>query len=608
MRLNRFTTFLLSAVGMIALLTLVNACTEYDTPDPIHGDIQTDSISTSLSRRVLWINIDGASGTIMQQAVENGAMPNVSEMLKHSKYTWQGISDSRDIDPEMRPTGEDPITWASMLTGVNSNLHSISDYSYTPNFELATNPVGQKVTYFPTVIQYLATLDQNVTVSTITPWSELNRYLGDSNSVTTTSTDEETFSTAFGQISNDDYRFFILSFKGVLDAGREGGFTSSNTNLTASLTAIDSYIGQLIKAIDERANSPLEDWLIVITSNHGGSADGSYAGLSDENRNIFGLFYFNHYSSQKMQGEILESIYFKDHGKFYGIVPDTTGIYSLNEHTLSLEYTFQNLPSSSGSYTSGWAQIMGKAYYGVFRQWDPCQTIIRCESGRYGGDAIQSGCVSANDMFWHHFYYSFDEYDSDGRLYMLSYDGKIALRNHQVRTNVKAPLDTTRFVVGVGGVGTNYRISTIRIWNTISSDVNIAANSSNGMMIDRTHPDYKNLLGEWTLSSYNYVAKDDSIYVKTNVDDRTPTKYYVSGYVKNNIDGSPAMYFTQHPEFVKVANTLPAFLESGNLVMENTLVASNILYWFCGTSGVNSKLCGYPFLKNYAIEEQWRQQ
>ena len=59
---------------------------------------------------------------------------------------------------------------------------------------------------------------------------------------------------------------------------------------------MDEYIGQLLDAIKARPNYYYEDWLIVITSNHGGKADGTYGGMSLEERNMFGIFYYEHLS------------------------------------------------------------------------------------------------------------------------------------------------------------------------------------------------------------------------------------------------------------------------------------------------------------------------
>lgn len=599
--------YILYFISSMILMATIGACTDYDTPDSIAEDAVKDSISASLSRRVLWINIDGGRASVVEQAVGQGLMPNLKRMLEHSKYSWSGLSDTREsANASTSVTEEDPVTWASMLTGVNSNLHKIDDYSYTPNFSLTPGSVGDKVTYFPTMVQYLGSKAPEVSVAVVTPWQNLNRYLGDAHSVNTTTSDNETFETSKKLISNDDFRFFIVSFKNVLEAGKAGGFSISNNEYVAKLSQTDEYIGRLLEAIESRENANLEDWLIVVSSNTGGNEAGNFTGLSDAERDVFGVFYFNHYTPHEMKGETLSAILFNNHGTFFGIVPDSTAQYSLNQNTVSLEFTFQNMPKTDGKYDSPWAKILGKNVYGVFRQYDPCQTIIRINTDSYGGTKFQRGEVSANDMLWHHFFYGFAVADKDTRSQLLTYDGISKGTTYVEGSNVILPIDSTRMTIGEGRVGTDYRVSTVRIWKAILSDIEITRNAENGASINPSHPNYTELIGEWELAEEHYISYEDSVYVKISPTDKQPTKTAVVGHIKNNIPGFPDMYFTQTPTFVKTANTLPVFLNSGNLMMENTMIAPQILYWFCGLEGVDSKLCGYPFLKNYAIEEQWR--
>lgn len=600
--------YILMTVGSIMLASMLGACTDYDTPPSIAEDPAIDSISSSLSRRVLWINIDGGRASAVKQAVEQGSMPNVQQMLEHSKYSWSGLSDTRSgVQSSETVSQEDPVTWASMLTGVNSNLHKINDYSYTPNFSFDKGGVGTEVSYFPTMVQYLGNLDGDVSISVVTPWENLNRYLGDAHSVTTTQSDENTFETVSAQLKSEDFRFHIVSFKDALEAGKSGGFSVANSDYISALSRIDGYIGSLLSDINARENAPYEDWLVVITSNVGGDDQGHTAGISDAERDIFGLFYYNHYTTHEMKGETLSAVLFNNHGVFYAFSPDSTGVYSIGDGQYAIELTFQNLPLTNGSYKAGnWTKIIGKSSFGIYRQRE--DTKIYFQTKKYGANVdIEEGTKSANDMRWHHYYYAFDKNEREGRAYQLGYDGVTNRITFTEGANTTLPLDDAYLNVGVGNDAmTDYRISTIRLWNAILPDVEVTRNASNGHYIAKDSPIYNNLIGEWVLSPERYVAEEDSIVVKKDLNDKQPSGFLVCGHIDNSIAGAPALYFTKPPTFEKVPNTLPDFIANGNLMMENTMVAPQILYWFCGLEGVDSKLCGYPFLKNYAIEEQWR--
>ena len=57
--------------------------------------------------------LDGAVGEVVKNSLPaDGA---IAKMLKNSKYSWTGVSDNRTLSVERN---EDPVTWATMLTGV----------------------------------------------------------------------------------------------------------------------------------------------------------------------------------------------------------------------------------------------------------------------------------------------------------------------------------------------------------------------------------------------------------------------------------------------------------------------------------------------------------
>ena len=96
-------------VGVVGLLiiSLHYSCTTYEAPDGIAEDgFDSDSvISTTIHRKVLWINIDGAVGSIVEKKMPQDG--TIAKMLKHSKYSWVGLSDNRTLQKE---GSEDPVT------------------------------------------------------------------------------------------------------------------------------------------------------------------------------------------------------------------------------------------------------------------------------------------------------------------------------------------------------------------------------------------------------------------------------------------------------------------------------------------------------------------
>lgn len=599
----------LSVIPAILLgVALLGGCTEYNTPAEIQEDANVDTVSIGLSKRVLWINLDGAKSSIVKSAIDQGQLPTLKKMLEHSKYSFSGLSDTREVTSALTDYAEeDPVTWAAMLTGVHSNLHKIGDYSYSPDFSLTTGTADKTVTYFPTIVQYLGSSAPNVSVSVVTPWASLNRYLGDANSIITTSSDDETFSVVDGQLASDDYYFYIVSFKNVLEAGKAGGFSSDNKAYLSALQACDSHVKELLATIENREHHEKEDWLTVITSNHGGNAAGECSGVSDDERDIFGIFHFNHYTPKEMQGEIFSVVSFDCEDPSWSFVPDSTAMYSLTDDEWAFEYTFQNTPKNTGAYNGvNWASVTGKSFWNIHRQRATMSFRVNT-SGISGYSAIEVALTTANDMFWHHYFYALDKTDKGGRPYRLSSDGVGGKYSYRENANPPLPKDSSSIVLGSPGMDTDYRVSVLRVWNSVLNDYQITQNSKVPHDFDTANEFSSKLVGEWVLSENRYIPEKDTVNYRSEW--QAGRKFYkkeVYGHINNNVPGGPAMYFIKPPTFVKVANTLPYKLESGDIVMENIEIAPQILYWFCGTVGVDSKLCGYPFLKNYTIEENWR--
>ena len=326
--------FNIAIIGLLGFISigLQQSCTKYDSPDMIRMDgFDSDSvISTAIHRKVLWVNIDGAVGSIVEKRMPAGG--TIATMLKNSKYSWIGLSENRVM---AEVTSEDPVTWATMLTGVIPEKHHVTDYSYAANVEYDPSNPNEKVIQYPNILHHIAENSYENPTLCVTPWEKLNHnMLKAAQRTITTTGDEETRDVVLQHLTENDFEFILVSFSGMLEAGKSGGFTENNGGYLSALQQIDGYMGEFLQAIDKRDNSFFEDWLIIVTSNHGGMPDGRYGGNSDAERNTFGLFYYSHYTERKMDGKTLYGAYFET-GKSHAIVLDTTSTdirYALDEN------------------------------------------------------------------------------------------------------------------------------------------------------------------------------------------------------------------------------------------------------------------------------------
>ncbi|MDR3220180.1 MAG: alkaline phosphatase family protein [Dysgonamonadaceae bacterium] len=581
--INIFTVSLLAAFCLI----FYPSCTVYDTPGEIEDDGQTQAgISTKINRKVLWINLDGAVGSVVEQTMpQDGAL---SKMLKNSKYSWLGLSDNRVLPAEKN---EDPVTWASLLTGVIPEKHNVTDDSYTANVEYNPSNPDEKVVQYPNIIHHITSNDANMLTLCVTPWRNLNeKMLNNAKTTITSENDAQAKDIVKENLLNSDYSFILLGFSGMMNAGKSGGFSKENANYVAALRTIDGYVAELLEAIEERENVFYEDWLIIITSNHGGTATGHFGGNSEPERNTFGLFYYSHYTEQLMKGRKLYGTFFNQR-RFKAVAFDSIASLGLGaESNFSMELIMRMLPKNDGTYGgNNWDKIIGKSKWGLFRQRSTLS--FRTESS----PAFERATTGFNEAQWHHYGISLGNMMNGQREWMISLDGKLVEKG---TTNAPGVLlDSSFLVIGDANVPTPFYVAEVRLWKKALTDPEFVQ-LADQLDIAPSDSRFNDLLAYWKFKPSELIGKlaADTLIIKNQVAGGF-NMYYVK---LNNDDTRPI----EEIAFTELANTLPVYKRSGDLIMENTLVVPQILYWL-GIS-TTTVLDGFQFIDNYALSEEWR--
>lgn len=350
---------------VMLLGNILVSCTKYDTPPYVEEGSGTISRS-SIKKYVLWINLEGAGGgDLVKNAFPDDGI--VKGLLPHSRYTWSGL-ESEHVDNTYVPTAEHAIACASMLTGNIPMRHGMSDDTYLSE-QIFDPDFDEAIKEYPGFFQYIVDYDKSIKTLAVTPWKKMNEELLDKASRTvTTVSDEETLNTALQQINEENNRVIYLSFRSVLDAAKQGGWNSANGGYLDAIRMMDGYIGQLLEAVKARSEYYYEDWLVIITSNHGGTSDGQYGGSSIEERNLFGIFYYEHFSqSKEMNPGLVEDVLCFDK-PFQGVVidsitrtPDLKDIQTMRQiyspdsldSGMTVEFIMAARPSASRSYVPG---------------------------------------------------------------------------------------------------------------------------------------------------------------------------------------------------------------------------------------------------------------
>ena len=84
-------------------------------------------------------------------------------------------------------------------------------------------------------------------------------------------------------------------------------------------------------------------------------------------------------------------------------------------------------------------------------------------------------------------------------------------------------------------------------------------------------------------------SKQDTLVIKNQIADGLDLLYV-------NLDKQNSETFKEKA-FVELPNTFPTYVSTGNLIMENTLVVPQVLYWL--NMSTNTILDGFKFINNY---------
>ena len=288
-------------IGLFGLL-IFSSCRKF--PDPPLVFEEEPQTVVKKDRKVLLIVIEGLNG--IELGKETPA--TIKNMLEHSKYTLTGLSDGSKYAQ----------SWSNILSGQWSDIHNIHEDSFDPSAvdddDIHNHEGTGGAEGFVSIFQRVNEAGKKLTSSAITSSSELNKYAFQfADNLKKVENDMQAKETAIQVIKNMDKQqsLAVLQFADVRVAGTKGGFSITNASYKAAIQKTDSYIKELLDSIKARSTYEKEDWLVILTSNHGGIQN-SYGGKSFEELNTFTLFYHPKFKPEMISADLMN--YIRYHG------------------------------------------------------------------------------------------------------------------------------------------------------------------------------------------------------------------------------------------------------------------------------------------------------
>lgn len=242
-------------IGIMLITAMFGACKKYPNPPQVFEEYGNGS-QGGVARKVLIINIEGLAGAELKAINPT----NVAAMIKNGKYTYNEITEV---------ISSEAGTMASLLTGVSFSKHKIVNDSYSPVG--SADDHGEIVNY-PTVFSRLLDVRPEFKTVTATTDVALNRYLIHSDHRVLAASDIAVKDSIVNTLQKENARVYFADFRDVEKTGIASGYSATVAAYKAAVEKVDGYVGEIMDALKKRKDFATEEWLVIVTTNRGGSA------------------------------------------------------------------------------------------------------------------------------------------------------------------------------------------------------------------------------------------------------------------------------------------------------------------------------------------------
>ena len=286
--------------------------------------IGSDAANPFAGRKVLFIGIDG----LRADAIAPANTPNIDALMANGSTTLHcyhgGVVGTATEQITVSGPG-----WATMLNGVWVDKHLVDS-------NVTTGTVIDMETY-PAFMRRVKELVPTARASSIVSWQDLQTiYLVDSiepgepdfldysasadAGLSGTPKYDNVRDKTLAEITNEDPDVLFVHFSNPDYTGHSnGGFVvTPPSNYITSVETVDGYVGALVSAIQSRPAAADEDWLIIFSSDHGGSGT-SHGAQTPEDRLVplivaGGEAEVNAFSTESVPATVIPRIAFRHLG------------------------------------------------------------------------------------------------------------------------------------------------------------------------------------------------------------------------------------------------------------------------------------------------------
>ncbi|GAC1323185.1 MAG: hypothetical protein NVSMB28_16380 [Collimonas sp.] len=207
-------------------------------------------------RKALVIGVDGMQYEKLQEAIAAGQAPNIAKFHLAKTYTG-GIVGSQTEQATYSGPG-----WTTILTGAWVNRHKV------------TANDGRLRNQADSVFKLIKIADAARRTASIVSWNTINDHVARDIDLgyidlaeKCNDIDQCVADKASGALRFGDFDFVFAHFDEPDNTGHAVGFVPA---YQAAIQIVDGQVGQVLAALQRRRQKhPDEDWLVIVTSDHG---------------------------------------------------------------------------------------------------------------------------------------------------------------------------------------------------------------------------------------------------------------------------------------------------------------------------------------------------
>ncbi len=442
-------------------------------------------LSGQNSQKALVIGIDGCR----PDALAAANTPNIDALISNGLFSPDALNDDITISGP---------GWSAILCGVWSDKHLVTGNNFGGNNYINYPPFFRNVELF----------NPQLHTASICRWAPVNNNIlqGYADFTYNASSDLDVGNQAVNYLTNNDPDVLFLHFDDVDHAGHSYGFDPGVANYINAIEAVDGFVGQVVQAVQQRPDFNNEDWLILVTTDHGGIGF-SHGGNTIQEQNVFVIASGNNIPTSEINKETTiintnivncigdsEELYFDGASDFVQIPDDPVFNFGSNQD-FTVECRVRTNVSADVAIVGNknWQSGNNKGFVLSFKYPSGPEWKVNIGDGSNRADINTGGTIA--DGEWHTLSVTFDR---DGLMSM--YEDGVFLSS----TSISGIGDITTGQGLFFGADINQSfsytgaIAEVRVWNTVLGAS--AINNWHCSPVDNTHPNYGNLVGYWKLN------------------------------------------------------------------------------------------------------------